>query len=200
MRIELTHSCLQGRRSPIVPEKHLVREDGHYPAVTFKDTCALNPFRVPWLEHGCLFLHTLSWCLIRDSNPGRLILSQPCLPSASTRHIDQMKQSRFCSSATCFRVPRSQYLLPFAYHLCWHSHEDSNSDTRFRRPLHCPVVLCEYYWYLRRESNPQKTRILSPSHTPVLLRRYVGIPERTRTSNFTDLNRLRLPYSATRIC
>lgn len=71
MRIELTHSCLQGRRSPIVPEKHLVREDGHHPAVTFKDTCALNPFRVPWLEHGCLFLHTLSWCLIRDSNPGK---------------------------------------------------------------------------------------------------------------------------------
>lgn len=71
MRIELTHSCLQGRRSPIVPEKHLVREDGHYPAVTFKDTCALNPFRVPWLEHGCLFLHTLSWCLIWGSNPGK---------------------------------------------------------------------------------------------------------------------------------
>lgn len=56
---------------PLVLQKHLVREDGHYPAVTFKDTCALNPFRVPWLEHGCLFLHTLSWCLIRGSNPGK---------------------------------------------------------------------------------------------------------------------------------
>ena len=59
-----------------------------------------------------------------------------------------------------------------------------------------PPYMPFYYkrvWYLRWESNPQKTWILSPAHTPVLLRRYVGISERIRTSNFTDLNRLRLP-------
>lgn len=93
-------------------------------------------------------------------------MSQPCLPSASTRHIDQMKQSRFCSSATCFHVPKYQYLLPFTYHLCWHSHEDSNSDTRFRRPLHCPVVLCECVWCASGGFEPRKTRGLNPPHLP----------------------------------
>ena len=48
----------------------------------------------------------------------------------------------------------------------WHSHEDSNSDPRFRRPLHCPVVLCEYF----------------------------GISGEIRTRNFTVLSRLRLPF------
>lgn len=152
MRIELTHSCLQGRRSPIVPEKHLVREDGHYPAVTFKDTCALNPFQVPWLEHGCLFLHTLSWCLIRGSNPGKTdfesAMSAICI-NQTYRSDETVAILLFGYLFSCTEM----YLLPFAYHLCWHSHEDSNSDTRFRRPLHCPVVLCECIWCASPDSN-----------------------------------------------
>ena len=136
----------------------LVREDGHNPAVTFKDTCALNPLQVPWLEHGCLFLHTLCWCLTRASNPQETgfesVMSAYCINQA----LLQTTQSRSVLRLLVFMsdIQTMSFLLPFAYHLCWHSHEDSNSDTRFRRPLHCPVVLCECVWCASGDLNPER--------------------------------------------
>ena len=75
----------------------------------------------------------------------------------------------------------------------WHSTRDSNSYQRFRRPLHCPVVLCEYIGS-PGGNRTRKTGVLSAVHMPVLLRDYVGLLRGIRTGSFTGLSRLRVPF------
>ena len=74
----------------------------------------------------------------------------------------------------------------------WHPHEDSNSDKRFRRPLHCPVVLCEYIGS-PGGNRTRKTGVLSAVHMPVLLRDYVGLLRGIRTHIFRILSSARMP-------
>ena len=74
---------------PLCYESLLVWEDGHYPAVALKDSCALNPVQAANVPLARLwFLRVLStgvWFGIRTRKI--LILSQACLPIASIRHL-----------------------------------------------------------------------------------------------------------------
>lgn len=158
VRFELTICCLQGSCRTVGPEKH-------------------------------------SWCLTRASNPHKnwFWISHVCLLHQSGIITDDTVA--ICFSATCFHVLHRFGCFPTSFclssadgtptatwtlipgledrctiRLCYRSMlvRQPGFEPGMSRGLNPPYMPFYYkrIWYLRWESNPQKTRILSPSHMP----------------------------------